>query len=175
MRFIRFLGILILILGLYWLAKYLYFKPKYKAGIDAPGFEFVNLAGETKKLSDFQGQYVLIDFWASWCGPCRAQNPKIRELYAKYHHAAFKDGSGFEVINIAIEGDPERWKQAINQDGLDWPNHFTDGENFQGPVAKRYGIRQIPTSYLVNPSGKIVAVNPDIEFISTFFDRRMTS
>jgi len=175
MRFIRFLGILILTLGLVWVGKYLYFKPKYKAGIEAPGFDFINLQGERKQLSDFQGQYVLLDFWASWCAPCRAQNPRIRELYDKYHDAGFKDATGFELISIGIETDLDRWRNAINQDGLIWPNQFSDGNRFQSPVAKQYGVREIPTSYLINPSGKIVAVNPDIEFISTFFDRRMTS
>ncbi|MCB0659165.1 MAG: TlpA family protein disulfide reductase [Saprospiraceae bacterium] len=175
MRFIRFLGSIIVVVGLVWGAKYLYFKPKFKVGVDAPDFNFTDLEGQELQLSDFKGQYVLIDFWGSWCGPCRQQNPQIRQLYDRYHQVAFKDATGFEVISIGIETNRAQWEQAIRRDELDWSNHFTDAERFQSPIARKYGVREIPTKYLVNPDGKIVAVNPDIEFIRTFFDRRMAS
>ena len=118
-------------------------------------FELKNKKGEDVKLSDFKGKYVLLDFWASWCAPCRKENPNIKEQYNKY-----KD-QGFMVISVSMDKqeDRQKWLNAITKDGIgDW-THLIDYDGFKGAVAKRYHIREIPTSFLIDPEGKFIARN----------------
>lgn len=109
-----------------------------------------NPDGEIMKLSDYKGNYVLIDFWASWCGPCRKENPNVVELYKKY-----KD-DGFEVFSVSLDKDKSRWVAAIEQDNLIWDGHVSDLKFWSSAAAKDYNVSSIPFTVLVNPEGKIV-------------------
>jgi len=86
----------------------------------APEISFPDVNGKQRRLSDLRGKVVLIDFWASWCGPCRKENPNVVRLYKKY-----KD-KGFEIFSVSLDSDKAAWKQAIERDGLIWPNHVSD-------------------------------------------------
>lgn len=129
-------------------------------GDKAPELAFMN-PDSTKvlKLSELKGKYVLIDFWASWCGPCRKENPNVVEAYSKYSQAKFKDGKGFEVYSVSLDRSRQAWKQAIAQDGLKWKWHVSDLKHWNSEAGRLYGVNSIPMSFLVDPNGIIIAKN----------------
>lgn len=123
---------------------------KYAKDIALPG---VN--GDTLRLSDLKGKVVLIDFWASWCGPCRRENPNVVAMYKKYN------ASGFEVFSVSLDkpADAAKWKAAIEQDGLIWPNHVSDLKGWQCEAAIDYAVKSIPFTVLIDQEGKIITTN----------------
>ncbi len=123
-------------------------------GAEAPDFELESPKGKKVKLSKLKGKMVLIDFWASWCRPCRAENPNVVQVYEKYRKRKFKNGKGFEIISVSLDQDESRWKDAIAADGLIWKNHGWDKD---GVVSKLYSVSTIPKAFLVDGDGKIVA------------------
>lgn len=128
-------------------------KPQNRTseGNIAPELEFLDPNGQTRKLSDMRGKIVLLDFWASWCGPCRRENPHVVEMYHKYHD------KGFDVFSVSLDQRAENWKAAIAKDGLVWPNHVSDLKGWQSEAAKIYGVSSIPCTFLLDKDGKILA------------------
>jgi thiol-disulfide isomerase/thioredoxin len=120
-----------------------------------PDIALPGVDGDTLRLSDLKGKVVLIDFWASWCKPCRMENPNVVRNYQKYN----KDG--FEVFSVSLDnpGHGDRWKGAIQQDGLIWPNHVSDLKGWQSSAAKAYNVRSIPFTVLLDREGKIIGTN----------------
>lgn len=125
-----------------------------QTGNTAPAFEIYGKDGKMIKLSGLKGKLVLIDFWASWCGPCRRENPNVVEAYQKYHSKKFTNGKGFEVFSVSLDRNEEAWKKAISDDHLEWKNHGWDKD---GNVAKLYSVYAIPTSFLIDGKGTILA------------------
>jgi peroxiredoxin len=125
-----------------------------KIGGFAPLFTQNDTSGKAIKLSDFRGKYLLLDFWASWCGPCRAENPNYVKAYAQYK------AKGFEMLGVSLDR-PEAhaaWLAAIKADGLTW-TQVSDLKFWTNDVAKLYDIRSIPQNFLIDPQGKIIAIN----------------
>ncbi len=110
--------------------------------------------GDTIKLSSLRGKVVLVDFWASWCGPCRAFNPTLVRIYNKY-----KD-KGFEIYGVSFDRDLRKWKAAIKSDKLNWI-HVSDLKYWGSKVVEDYGVDLIPAAVLLDTNGKIIAVNPE--------------
>lgn len=120
----------------------------------APDFTQADTLGKAVSLHDFKGRYVLVDFWASWCGPCRAENPNVVKNYNEYK------GKNFTVLGVSLDrpNAKDAWLRAIHKDNLTW-THVSDLKFWDNEVAKQYGIRAIPQNFLIGPDGKIVAKN----------------
>ena len=146
-----------------------------RIGAPAPDIDLPGLDGKNRKLSDLKGSVVLLDFWASWCGPCRKANPHVVEVYNKYK------SQGFDVFSVSLDGldsrtmkrydtpekvaqakkqSEERWAQAIKKDKLTWDNHVSDLKKWESQAAAMYGVRSIPKTFLIDKEGKIAAINP---------------
>ena len=128
-------------------------------GDESPELAFAGPDGKTLKLSSLRGKYVLVDFWASWCGPCRRENPNVVSAYDKYSNAKFKKSKGFEIFSVSLDKNKEGWKNAIQRDNLKWKYHVCDFGGWQSKAAKIYNVRSIPASFLIDPNGIIVAKN----------------
>ena len=130
-----------------------------KIGDIAPELEYNNPNGELLKLSELRGKLVLIDFWASWCSPCRRENPNIVNTYKKYKKTKFKNGKGFEIYSLSLDQNKAAWVKAINQDELFWKYHVSDLKKWQSEGFKRYAPPSIPWNVLINGDGIIIAHN----------------
>lgn len=130
-----------------------------KVGNIAPDIELASPDGKVLKLSSLRGKMVLIDFWASWCGPCRRENPNIVGAYEKYSKAKFKTAKGFEIFSVSLDKQDGPWKMAIEKDGLVWKNHVSDLKGWESSAAALYGVKSIPMSFLIDEHGVIVALN----------------
>ncbi|NQV52256.1 MAG: AhpC/TSA family protein [Flavobacteriales bacterium] len=125
---------------------------KLAVGSPAPDISLPQPDGQTLSLAELQGKYVLIDFWASWCGPCRKENPNVVRVYNKYHD------KGFEILGVSLDKDRNSWVKAIQQDGLVW-KHISDLKYWNSVVVPEYQVKGIPLTYLVDPDGNIVGKN----------------
>ena len=121
-------------------------------GSEAPNFTQKDPDGKSVSLSDYKGKYVLVEFWASWCSPCRAESPNLIKQYA-----AYKD-KGFEILGVSVDSDKAKWVEAIKKDGLTW-TQVSDLKGWESEARKVYGISGVPANFLVNPEGKIVGAH----------------
>ncbi len=134
-------------------------KTELKLGDVAPELSFTNPEGKVIALSSLKGQLVLIDFWASWCGPCRRENPSVVKTYNEFKDKSFTQGSKFAIYSVSLDKDLNAWKSAIVADNLSWTTHVSDLGGWQSKGAVLYGVNSIPSNYLINDKGVIIAKN----------------
>jgi len=130
-----------------------------KIGDKAPELVFNNPDGNPIKLSSLEGKMVLIDFWASWCPPCRRENPNLVEDYKLFKDKNFKNGKGFTIYSVSLDKNKKSWMSAIESDGLEWEYHVSDLKYWNSEGAALYNVRSIPSNFLIDGNGVIVAKN----------------
>jgi thiol-disulfide isomerase/thioredoxin len=166
------LFIAILLIGI--VGRYLYKRPYVDTGEMAPAISGQLPDGRTFELAELKGNFVLVDFWGSWCGPCRAENPALVALYKKYEGAVFKNAKGFTIVSVGIEKEEARWKRTIQTDQLYWPYHVLDKVSnykfFDAAIAKSYGVTEVPTKFLLNTNLETIEVNPSLEQLDKFLE-----
>ena len=118
-------------------------------GDKAPEIILNDLTGSELKLSSLKGKVVLIDFWASWCRPCRKENPEIVRNYLEFKDESFKNGEGFTVFSVSLDENTTMWQKAVEKDSLVWAYHVSDLKGWDSEAAKAYDINSIPQSYLI--------------------------
>jgi len=118
----------------------------------SPDFTLADTVGNMLKLSSLKGKYVLVDFWASWCGPCRKENPNVVAAYKKYH------SQGLEIVSVSLDTKKDLWMRAIAKDSLGW-NHVSDLRGWESAPVKEFGIHAIPTNFLLDKEGRVIANN----------------
>ncbi len=126
---------------------------KTMIGTLAPEIALPNPQGDTLRLSQTRGNYVLVDFWASWCRPCRAESPNLVRAYEKYHT------KGFTIFSVSLDRNKQSWTAAIQSDGLGKWYHVSDLRGWQSQAARKYGVNSIPSNFLLDPQGRIIAKN----------------
>jgi thiol-disulfide isomerase/thioredoxin len=156
------LNVFLLIAGLSTLAYGFVYQAKPQGtnvGDKAIDLAFTSPEGKTIALSSLKGKVVLLDFWASWCGPCRMENPNVVAAYNKYKDAKFKNGKGFTIYSVSLDNNKDAWMKAIKQDNLAWPYHVSDLGGWQSKPAQIYRVNSIPASYLIDGNGVIIGKN----------------
>jgi peroxiredoxin len=126
---------------------------KFKVGDSAPDFGLQSPSGDTLRLSDLRGKVVLLDFWASWCPPCRMSNPGLTKLYKEFAE------KGFEIFSVSLDSKKEPWERAIEKDNLIWKYHVSDLQGWENDVAIMYGVDIIPATFLIDKNGVIIGVD----------------
>jgi len=128
-------------------------------GNRAPDIAFQSPQGKIIALSEFRGKLVLIDFWASWCLPCRMENPNLVDVYNKYKNESFRGGKGFTIYSVSLDTDKESWTKCIEKDRLTWEAHVSDLKGWSSEPAAIYQVASIPANFLIDGHGMIIAKN----------------
>ena len=141
----------------------------------APDFQTELIDGSSFSLSDLRGEYVLLDFWGSWCPPCRRDNPNLVKLYDEFGQTQFQDAKGFKVVTIALEKDNKRWERAASKDGFKWKHQIVDISRMVmlSSLAQKYGVTDVPSKFLIGPKGQIIGTNQSYDEIRNFLKAKI--
>jgi thiol-disulfide isomerase/thioredoxin len=164
--------VLIIALLFYSLFSYSQIKGIYVGQI-SPDVKMLNPEGKELSLSSFKGKYVILDFWASWCGPCRRANPKLVQIYTTYKDKKFANGKGLTVFSVSLDKNKADWLNAITNDKLIWVNHVCDFRIWNSKPVLDFRIDGVPTTLLLDGDGVILARSYYIEDIERVLREKM--
>ncbi|MEX2590339.1 MAG: TlpA disulfide reductase family protein [Chitinophagales bacterium] len=142
-------------------------------GTYAPAINLPDTSGKEITLEQLKGKIVLIDFWASWCKPCRKVNPKLVQLHKKYRDTEFENAEGFEILSVSLDSDRKKWIAAIEKDKLYWPWHVSELKGWQSKVALDYKLESIPASFLIDQKGMIIGVDLRLRDLESILQKRL--
>jgi len=154
---------------------FLFKSPHSKKGKLAPDLEAQLIDGSNFNLSDLKGNYVLLNFWGSWCPPCRKANPSVVSLYEDYKDKQFQDAAGFTIVSVALEKNDRSWRKAIEKDGINWPYQIVQESKLvlSAPLALKYNVREVPSKFLIGPEGDVISVNLSTDQIRQLLDEKL--
>lgn len=154
---------LLVVLASFWIGRYFYFLPGIKNGDKLPLIEGEGSDGRTISSANYEGTYWILHFWGSWCPSCRKENALLKELYASYKGKLLgKEQADFDILSVGAERNEESWLRAIEKDSLDWPGHIIAKDDFKHPILQKLEVRRLPTLFLIDPKGIVIASDPDI-------------
>ena len=153
--------------------RYLTNKPILVNGDKARDIAGQTTSGDIINLRQYEGHYILLEFWGSWCAPCRKQNKTIRQIGEKYADRHFKHNAGFKLVFFALEDDMGSWLKGIDKDSLNDFIHMVDTNRMEAEAALQYGIKSIPASFLIDPNFTIIGVNPDEKTITDILEANL--
>lgn len=167
-------GVIILVLIFFYYDFFLK-APNFKNGATAPNFSAQLIDGSDFSLSDLKGNYVLLDFWGSWCGPCIREIPDLKNIHDTYHGKQFKDGDNFYIVSIALEKSDKYTQRIIADRGLNWNHHIIDTNPIimLSSFAQLYDVKNLPSKFLINPNGDIIGNNIGADEMRKLLDARL--
>ncbi|MFV0483685.1 MAG: TlpA family protein disulfide reductase [Bacteroidales bacterium] len=142
-------------------------------GDKAPEIREKSLSGNSINLSDYKGNYVLIDFWASWCGPCKQDRPRIVGVYNQFKDQTFIGGGNLKIFSVSLDKNQAAWSQGVQSMDMSWPGQVSDLQGWTSVWANVYGVRSIPCNFLVDQNGVIVAKNLKGDMLTSFLEKHV--
>ncbi len=163
--------IILLIIGFFgWNILKSYNQLEFANGDVITDIRLPNQTNNIISLYSLRGNIVLVQFWASWCGPCRMENRELVNLYSKFNEVEMKDGGTFKIFSISVDENIDAWKVAIVKDNMIWKNHVFD---IEGQVAKNFNVHSIPTTFLLDQTGMIIGVNISPMQLESVLEKRI--
>lgn len=150
-----------------------YHHLEFSNGDVIPDIQLPNQNNDTLSLYSLKGNLVLVQFWASWCGPCRMENRDLVYLYSKFQNAEMKDGGTFKIFSISVDKNKLNWKQALEHDKMLWPDQVNDSLDFEKSISQIFNVHSIPTTFLIDQKAMIIGVNLSPMQLESVLEKRI--